>query len=681
MNNMEALFEKLRSPEIDARPVQILHHHYPKDARAQEAFLDEAVSKGMGGFCVNMDIEGDPNGYLLEDTPDAEAEWQSLCGFVDGCFRRKLCVWIYDERKFPSGAANDLVIKKLPDAQVKGLILHSRIMDGTTDTLRKDTRDLRHAKAYPVENGRILLNEGISAKTAGNDLLFCVPGDGREYRMCAVYTGPVQFITQNGVPYADLLKKDVTDAFLSVTHERYLKHLGQERISRITAFFTDEPGLPVHGCSNVFDESGAVAAWTEEMDALLPEFSKEKYLSIFLDTDGEDATIRMEYWTQIQKLFSENYFKRIYDWCDRNGTRFTGHMYGEETLSMQIGLNAGLFSLMRYMQMPGVDRLYCANPRDVIAEKTASSCMHLMGRDMTMSENSFHLEENFWKLQSETTNENRLNSWYYQAQLGITNAASYFAYDGDSERKTYEEKCGRASGFVRLGTHRTDVLVMIPMRAAFERYKAPFEKYWLVGPCTVAPGQDEDMRTLENAYGEALLRLEDELFDFDLIDEEGLDACRVQDGKLCTDTECFSHLVVFDSDTWKDEIVQKIRLFLRSGGAVSIVSVSGMSRLAENLKREFPDAVLFTSPEEIADSLVNAKRLLEKETEKGIRVRKSEYCGRGLYFIHNRTAEEKRACLAKGDYRVFDTCGNEIDFVGGAITVPAKEALMAIAIA
>ncbi len=678
---MENLFEKLRSPENIARPVQILHHHYPKNARDQEAFLDEAVSKGMGGFCVNMDIDEDPNGYLSEDTPEAKAEWQSLCDFIDGCFRRNLCVWIYDERKYPSGAANDLVIKMLPDAQVKGLILYSRVMEGTEDALEKDARNLRHAKAYPVENGRILLKEGISAEAEGNDLRFCVPDDGRKYRMCAVYTGPVRFITQNGCVYTDLLRKDVTDAFLSVTHDRYLKYLGRERLSRITAFFTDEPGLPVHGCSNVFDETGAVAAWTEEMDELLPGFSDEQYLSVFLDTDGEDAFLRAAYWSLIQRLFSQNYFGRIYDWCDKNGTRFTGHMYGEETLSMQIGLNAGMFSLMRHMQMPGVDRLYCFDPRDVIAEKTASSCMHLMGCDMTMSENSFHLEKNFWNLESETTIENRLNSWYYQAQLGITNAASYFPYDGDSERKIYEEKCGRVSEFIRLGTHRTDVLALIPMLAAFEKYKAPFEKYWLVGPCTVAPGQDEDMRMLENAYGEALLQLEDELFDFDLIDEEGLDACRSEGGKLYTDTECFSQLVVFDTDTWNDGIIQKICSFLRLGGALSIVLDGGKSRAAEELEKEFHGRVLLTSPEGIADSLVNAKRLLEKETEKGIRVRKSEYFGHDLYFIHNRTPEEKLAYLPKGDYRVFDTCGKEISFKGGRIAVFAKEALMVIAMA
>ena len=56
----------------------------------------------------------------------------------------------------------------------------------------------------------------------------------------------------------------------------------------------------------------------------------------------------------------------------------TGHLYGEETLSMQIGLNADLFGLMRYMQMPGVDRLYCDDPRDVTAEKGCAAVVGYM---------------------------------------------------------------------------------------------------------------------------------------------------------------------------------------------------------------------------------------------------------------------------------------------------------------
>ena len=112
------------------------------------------------------------------------------------------------------------------------------------------------------------------------------------------------------------------------------------------------------------------------MDRLMPDFEKN-YADLFFDTDGDYRKSRRMWWKTAARLFGENYFGQIAEWCRKWGTRMTGHLYGEETLSMQIGLNADLFGLMRYMQMPGVDRLYCDDPRDVTAEKTASSAAHL----------------------------------------------------------------------------------------------------------------------------------------------------------------------------------------------------------------------------------------------------------------------------------------------------------------
>lgn len=670
-NTIQILREKLACPDNTYRPVQIIHCHYPKTPEAVTAYLDAAEENGLGGFCVNVDCvpermenESDEayrirrlDGYLGEGTPETDGAWAALRYFIDTCFARGFKVWIYDELAYPSGAAGHKVLQEHPEDQVKGLVFVSGITEGGVGSIPGETGDLRYACAYEISpDGSLAADPAYEHPVTEKDgaLWYDLPA-GKTYRVCGFYTRPIAFLTENKVPYVDLMRADVVDRFISVTHEAYLRHLGEDTIRKITAFFTDEPGLPTHGCSSYFYEKNAVAAWTEEIDELVPELAG-RYADLFFVTSRDYAELRRKYWSAVASLFGKNYFGRIADWCGRHGTRMTGHLYGEETLSMQIGLNGDLFGLMRYMQMPGVDRLYCVDPRDVTAEKTASSAAHLYGRAFTMSENNYHLEYNWWKTPEDATPANRLNSDFYQTQLGISNCASYFGYSAqqDPVRKSYQEQAARASLFCATGVHRTDVLVLIPMGAAYERFMPPDHKYWDVGPCTVAPYQDRSVQILESVYGSTLALLEDRRYDFDLIDEQGLLECTVADGKLCTPYESFRHLVVFDSGTYPAEVIGKIEAFLANGGTVSCIRTNLECDALADLQMRYPESFGWNGiPEQIGD--MQASPVLDiAEDCPTVRVRRSETEDTVLWFVHNRGDDCAVTVREAGEIVVFD---------------------------
>ncbi len=482
------------------------------------------------------------------------------------------------------------------------------------------------------------------------------------------------------------MRADVADRFIEVTHEAYLRHLGEERVSKITAFFTDEPGLPTHGCSSYFYEKDAVAAWTEAMDALLPEDMPEHYADLFFDTTGDFAAYRRKYWQCAADLFGENNFGRIAAWCEKRGTRMTGHLYGEETLSMQIGLNGDLFGPMRHMQMPGVDRLYASNPRDVIAEKTASSAAHLYGRPYVMSESSFHLEYNWWKTPAEATHKNRMNSTYYQMQLGITHIASYYGYNSapDSERLEFEECAARASLFCGTGTHAADVLVLIPMNAAYERFAPPDHKYWDVGPCIVAPHQPESIQKLEKIYGNTLENLENARFDFDLIDEKGLTECAVRDGKIDTGYEKFRVLLMFDSAEPEPETARWIWNYLENNGRICVVKTDRRTLFVENLMEKYSIQVIcgddFCAAENCRKSGVSPVLNIAEDCPQ-VRVRRSVTEDAELWFIHNRAEEISVTICESGDCTIFAMNGAETAVRSEGefrLTLPEKSAVMMV---
>ena len=701
MTTTERLREQLKHPGKLRRPVQIIHSYYPKTAPETAAYLEAAEENGLGGFVVNMDVslprraeETDDaykkrslDAYLGEGTPETDAEWEHLRDFIDACFARGFEVWIYDERAYPSGAAGHKVLDGHPEDQVKGLVCRTAVTGPGEGKMPAAPGTLRFAAAYPVdENGVVDTSVRFDIVQNETEISWNLPDIYSCYRVCTFYTRAINFHTENKVPYPDLMRADVVDRFIEVTHEAYLRHLGTERIAKITAFFTDEPGLPTHGCSSYFYEKDAVAAWTEEMDRLLPEDMPEHYADIFFETTGDFCAYRRKYWQCAAKLFGENYFGRIAAWCESHGTRMTGHLYGEETLSMQIGLNADLFGLMRHMQMPGVDRLYTFEPRDVTAEKTASSAAHLFGRPFSISESSFHLEYNWWKISDEATHANRMNSTYYQMQLGITHIASYYGYrpSPDPERLDFEERAARASVFCGTGTHSTDVLVLIPMNAAYERFAPPDHKYWDVGPCITALHQPETIQKLEKIYGNVLETLENDKFDFDLIDETGLTECSAEGGWIDTGYERFRLLVMFDSAEPEPETAQWIWNYLDCVGRITVVETDMKSKFVSLMMEKYPTQINLVPYTEISDACrKNGASPLIRIAEfcPEVRVRRTVTEDAELWFIHNRSKEISVTLCESGDYTKFATDGTETAVKSDGkfrLTLPEKSALMLV---
>ncbi len=698
MTTLEYLTKSLPCPDNQYRPVQIIHCYYPKTQPEIAKYIALAKKNGIGGFCVNVDLvpprmEGEADedyklrrldGYLGEGTPETEAAWEALACFIDACFEAGLHVWIYDELAYPSGAAGHHVLKDHPDWQVKGAVCATAVVNGGKGEIPGETGELLCAGAYPMlADGTLVTKAALPVTVERERILYDLPAG--EYRICAVYQKPIAFLTENRVPYVDLMRPEVVDRFIDVTHGAYLRHLGAERISKIVAFFTDEPGLPTHGCSSYFYEKNAVAAWTAEIETQLPSV-RGRYVDLFFPTDRDFAPLRRLYWTCVAELFGKNYFGRIAAWCEKHGTRMTGHLYGEETLSMQIGLNGDLFGLMRHMQMPGVDRLYCVDPRDVTAEKTASSAAHLYGRDYTMSENSFHLEYNFWKIGDQANDENRLNSDYYQAQLGISHTASYFGNPSapDEARRIYQERAARAALFCAAGVHRADVLVLIPMGAAYERFMPPDHKYRNVGPCTVAPYQDASVQILENAYGETLRLLSDGRLDFDLIDEVGLLSCRVKDGKIATPYESFSHLVLFDSGIFPAQLLDFLCSFLADGGTVTAVQTDLPNPQLTALAAAYP-GLRYAAYGDICAAVLagGARPVLElAEDAPAVRVRKSETADAWLWFVHNRGDACTVTVRESGSLAVFAVESGAAAVVestdGFALALPQKSVRMLV---
>ena len=145
--------------------------------------------------------------------------------------------------------------------------------------------------------------------------------------------------------YVDNLNPKVVKAFIEKIYQPYYEKFG----NRITGFFTDEPELSRSGIpwSTVLPDEYK-KEYGEDIFPLLIELYKPV---------GRYKETRKKFWRLITKLFSESYFRQIYEWCDSHGMKFTGHEVSETTMRAQIIYNGACMPHYEYFHIPGIDWL------------------------------------------------------------------------------------------------------------------------------------------------------------------------------------------------------------------------------------------------------------------------------------------------------------------------------------
>lgn len=173
--------------------------------------------------------------------------------------------------------------------------------------------------------------------------------------------------------YVDTLDKKVIEKFIDVAYRPYYEKYKNE----IEGFFTDEPQISRNGIpwSFVFEEE-----YQKRYGENILKHLEELFLPI---SDYKDT--RVKFWKMVTDLFSENYFKQIYDWCDSRNLKFTGHLVLEESLIEQLITNGACMPHYEYFHMTGMDWLG-RDIRDCLTPKQVSSVSEQLGKDKVLSE-------------------------------------------------------------------------------------------------------------------------------------------------------------------------------------------------------------------------------------------------------------------------------------------------------
>ncbi|MBQ7983437.1 MAG: hypothetical protein IJ302_07700 [Clostridia bacterium] len=474
------------------------------------------------------------NGFFMHARGGLETEYLSDEWFacVDACVdeAKKLGMeaWSYDENGWPSGFAG-------------GKLLEDKKNHATY---------LKYAKV-----------EGYPA-TLANVLGVYTLVDGTLTRVSAAVDGISEYhvITQAwDASYVDTLDAEITAKFLAETHDEYKKRCDASEFGHaMPGFFTDEPQYYRWG-----------TVWSDKMPAEFEAaygYNVFDWLpALFIDFDG-CKEFCYDYWKLCHTLFINHWVRPVYEWCEANGCRLTGHAVEETSLAGQMMCCGGIMPFYEYEHIPGIDYLGRGLADDVAPKQLGSACAQL-GRKKALSEMFGCCG---WDVTP--TELKRIAELQYAGGVNVM-CQHLYAYSVRGQRKRdypanysehlpWQDKMKEFDNYfnnlgylLSLGEEYANTLVIHPMHAAYLTYKRN--------------GEYGSVKEVEDAFHALSNKLSHAQIPYHWGDECMMAKMASVEGRklrvgLCT----YDYVVVPSFDTIDATTVALLREFLANGGRV-----------------------------------------------------------------------------------------------------------------
>ncbi|NLK07931.1 MAG: hypothetical protein GX316_04430, partial [Firmicutes bacterium] len=518
----------------------------PKRVREQ---IRHMHAIGLGGFFMHS-RQGLDTAFLGPEWMDAVAAAVNEAG------RLGMEAWIYDEDRYPSGAAGGLALKDNVAAfTAKHLCFH----------------DSKHIPDTPG----VLLGRFAYAKQADGSIESRHLSEGSGLRpgeRCLTFywenAKPSAWF--NGYAYLDTLDKDAVRSFITHALEPYKKtfanHFGQE----IPGVFTDEPQMY---CER--QRQTSTLPWTPRFPIefkqrcgydLLPNLA-----DLVLDTEGS-WQIRHDYWHTATNLFLENWCRPMANWCDQHGLLWTGHYWEHE---FPYFYKAGSFMApLAYLHVPGVDllgrRTFIGKlPNDEIQSqmgnvqmiKLGSSVAHQMGRKRVLS-------ETYGGAMSDLSFQDQkiMGDWQYALGVNLLNQHLYHYSLRGLRKRDYPPSWGRHQPWSSAYNYLADYFARLSYALTRGEFAADIA---VLHPTTVFWVEGYQRQDIARAFEDLCKDLTEANWDYDLADEILMETLsEIRDKKLKIGQASYSLFILPSHTVLADSTLDILAKFLQSGGTV-----------------------------------------------------------------------------------------------------------------
>lgn len=528
------------SPEKEYRPASF----WALDGELKEDELKRQIEAfkeaGWGGFFMHA------RGNLK--TPYLSRQFMEKIKFcVKTAKSLGLDAWIYDELDWPSGSAG-------------GMVLKHGAQNSACHIVRKKAEDDSRAA------GELCRRDGY---------VYC-----REY----------------GCGTNELSLSAVND-FIEITHENYKDKIGDEFGKTVPGVFFDEPQY-----ANYYEPNDYIP-WGDALPEMYEKLWNESVFDIFpslFENTGDYIRARKRFWYTLTKLYTETFGRTLYDWCEKNGLKLTGHYEWEENFYAQIRCTGDIMSHYEFMHIPGNDSLGRGMFAPWIYLETASVAAQL-GKERVMTE-CFGVGGQNMDLHTKRLVYGNLLA------LGVNFFSPHitlYSLRGESKRdcppdnnyiqpwwkyaRPLEDSVSRASKILANAKKTTNILVLYPIVTAW---------------CNYFPGNREPLDLLQGRFEALFYKLYDNGVYFHYGDELIMENhASVKDGKLVIGNMEYDTVVLPYVEQTLDKTKALLKEFAAAGGKLYSLSEQGgtagalaeaaenldnSDELLEKLKKEYP---------------------------------------------------------------------------------------------
>ena len=575
MEDFNHILEKLDKPSSRYRSAPFWAWNDNLDSKRLVEQIELMRREGVGGFFIHS-REG------LE-TPYLSTEWMNHVETVlFHAEQSDLEVWIYDEDTWPSGSAGGAVSGTNPqEFSAKGVTIEL-----LSFPIREEIVKLGEDKDI-IAIYQIVRDDSNSSRLThfhqvklGND--YKDENSSREFLICRKEVSGSSEWYNNHAP-SNNLNPDAVKSFIEKTHQSYAKQFKKDFGKGIKGFFTDEPNI----CDFFahYTQGRPWLPWSELVPTLFEEKNGYPLFDIlpllFLEGPHMEKA-RYDFWYTLTELFVSSYTRQLYQWCEENDLKLTGHMLYENDLGYSVRCNGAVMPHYRYMHAPGID-LLGDQRKEYLTVKQCTSVANQFRREMVVSEMYGCTGWDF-----SFAGQKRVGDWQYV--MGVTRRCQHLAlYSISGCRKRdyppafnyqsswWEHDHILESYFSHLGicttageVHR-DILVIHPIGTFWmhsgsslneDLSKIYMNMGWL----------DEGMMDLNKA-GDYYNHLTEQLlkcqWDFDFGDELILrDSGSVHDNHIEVGYHRYSYVIVPPLETLMESTRALLHEFLEAGGQI-----------------------------------------------------------------------------------------------------------------
>lgn len=367
--------------------------------------------------------------------------------------------------------------------------------------------------------------------------------------------------------YVDTLDKKVTAKFIEAAYRPYYEKFGNS----FEGFFTDEPQISRNGTPWSF-------VFEEEYEKRYDENIHEHLEELFLQT-GDFKNTRIKFWKMVTELFSENFVKQIYDWCDARGIKLTGHMVLEESLMSQITSNGACMPHYEYMHIPGMDWLgrnifECLTPMQLASAAQQFGKKQVLSETFAMCGHNVSLAELKGIYEWQMVHGINLLCQHLEGYSirGMRKRdyppAMYYQQPWWSEYEKFNSAMSRQGMILSEGKVKADVLVIHPVTTAWTMFN---------------DGDNKGIDELDEKLLKTIKKLEQKHIIYHFGDEIIMERCAyVKDGKLVIGEQEYTTVITSCCTEMLDNTKKLIDEFVSQGGTTATADEIAENNVTEN---------------------------------------------------------------------------------------------------